>query len=132
MAEARRINPSALYGRAPYDYARVAPSGSLVFAAGACPIGPDGQVVARGDLEGQARQALDNLVLVVQEAGSSLELVLKTTVYVASTDRAGLLRVWRVVEERFSPSRPPSTLLGVGLLGYPDQLVEIEAIAAGG
>jgi enamine deaminase RidA (YjgF/YER057c/UK114 family) len=34
-----------------------------------------------------------------------------------------------VVEEAFAPARPPSTLLGVAILGYPDQLVEIEAIA---
>jgi hypothetical protein len=34
------------------------------------------------------------------------------------------------VEDAFAPHRPPSTLLGVSLLGYPDQLVEIEAVAA--
>jgi hypothetical protein len=38
-------------------------------------------------------------------------------------------RVFDLVEERFAPARPPSTLLGVALLGYPGQLVEIEAIA---
>ena len=36
---------------------------------------------------------------------------------------------WRVVEESFAPARPPSTLLGVAALGYPGQLVEIEAVA---
>jgi hypothetical protein len=38
------------------------------------------------------------------------------------------VRVWRVVEEGFAPARPPSTLLGVAVLGYPGQLVEIEAV----
>jgi enamine deaminase RidA (YjgF/YER057c/UK114 family) len=33
------------------------------------------------------------------------------------------------VEDTFAPSRPPSTLLGVAVLGYPGQLVEIEAVA---
>jgi len=129
MVKARRINPSSLYSGAPYDYATVAPSGSTVFTAGACPIGPDGQVVARGDLEGQTRQAFDNLVVVLKEAGSSLEQVLKTTVYVVTSDPADLLRVWGDVEEGFGPNRPSSTLLGVNVLGYPDQRVEIEAIA---
>jgi len=58
--------------------------------------------------------------------------VLKTTVYVASSDRAQLVRVWRVVEESFAPARPPSTLLGVAALGYPGQLVEVEAVGLSG
>jgi enamine deaminase RidA (YjgF/YER057c/UK114 family) len=39
------------------------------------------------------------------------------------------VRVWDVVAARFGSAKPPSTLLGVAMLGYPDQLVEIEAIA---
>jgi enamine deaminase RidA (YjgF/YER057c/UK114 family) len=100
-----------------------------VFAAGACPLNEAGDVVAPGDYELQARAALDNLRVALGAAGSGLEQVLKTTVYVASSDRAHLVRVWRVVEEAFAPSGPPSTLLGVAVLGYPGQLVEIEAVA---
>jgi enamine deaminase RidA (YjgF/YER057c/UK114 family) len=55
--------------------------------------------------------------------------VLKTTVYVVAADRSELVRVWDVVAERFGDARPPSTLLGVSFLGYPEQLVEIEAVA---
>jgi enamine deaminase RidA (YjgF/YER057c/UK114 family) len=62
-------------------------------------------------------------------AGSSFDQVLKTTVYVVAQDRHELVRTWNVVEEAFAPARPPSTLLGVSVLGYPDQLVEIEAVA---
>lgn len=125
----RRVNPPALYAGTPYDYAAVAPEGGLVFTAGACPLDAHGEVVAPGDLEAQTRQTLDNLASVLSEAGSSLEHVLKTTVYVAAGDRSDLLRAWSVVEERFGASRPPSTLLGVSVLGYRDQLVEIEAVA---
>jgi enamine deaminase RidA (YjgF/YER057c/UK114 family) len=123
------VNPPALYAGTPYDYAAVAPEGGLVFTAGACPLDAQGEVVAPGDLQAQARQTLDNLALALSAAGSSLEQVLKTTVYVAGGDRSDLLRVWDVVEERFGAARPPSTLLGVSLLGYRDQLVEIEAVA---
>jgi enamine deaminase RidA (YjgF/YER057c/UK114 family) len=124
-----RVNPPALYAGTPYDYAAVAPEGGLVFTAGACPLDAQGEVVAPGDLEAQARQTLDNLAVALSEAGSSLEQVLKTTVYVAGDDRSDLVRVWEVVEERFGEARPPSTLLGVSFLGYRDQLVEIEAVA---
>jgi enamine deaminase RidA (YjgF/YER057c/UK114 family) len=53
---------------------------------------------------------------------------LRTTVYVASTDRADLTAVWEIVQA--SPlAAAASTLLGVAVLGHTEQLVEIEAIA---
>lgn len=55
--------------------------------------------------------------------------MLKTTVYVVTMDRADFGAVWREVQA--SPiAAAASTLLGVSLLGYDGQLVEIEAIAA--
>ena len=88
--------------------------------------------MAPGDYGLQARAAVENLKVALEAAGSSFEEVLKTTVYVASADRDQLVRVWRVVEESFAPARPPSTLLGVAALGYPGQLVEIEAVGLRG
>lgn len=123
------ITPSGLYPDTPYVYATVAPPGRLVFTAGACPLGPDGVVVGVGDLEAQAGQTVANLVAVLGAAGTSVGAVLKTTVYVVATARHDLVRVWRVVEAAFEPHRPPSTLLGVAMLGYESQLVEIEAVA---
>jgi enamine deaminase RidA (YjgF/YER057c/UK114 family) len=125
----QRINPPGLYPDVRYDYAAIAPAGGVVFTAGACPLDAQGNIVAPGDVEGQARQALDNLVATLTEAGSSLSQVVKATVYVATSDRSDLVRVWTVVEERFGAARPPSTMLGVSVLGYRYQLVEIEAIA---
>jgi enamine deaminase RidA (YjgF/YER057c/UK114 family) len=124
------VNPPALYQGVPYAYGVVSPRSGLLFTAGACPLDGDGKVVAPGDIEAQTRQALDNLGAVLREAGSDFAHVLKTTVFVSSVDRADLVRAWNVVAERFAPARPPSTLLGVAVLGYPDQLVEIEAVAA--
>jgi enamine deaminase RidA (YjgF/YER057c/UK114 family) len=125
----RFVSASSLAPNAPYEYASVAPAGALVFTAGACPIDVAGEVVAPGDHEEQARRALENLSQALAAAGSSFEHVLKTTIYVIAADRSELVRVWKVVAAGFHPSRPPSTLLGVALLGYPGQLVEIEAIA---
>jgi enamine deaminase RidA (YjgF/YER057c/UK114 family) len=55
--------------------------------------------------------------------------VLRTTVWVASSDRADLVTAWQVVRETFGTWDPPSTLLGVTVLGFPGQLVEVEATA---
>ena len=53
----------------------------------------------------------------------------KTTVYVASTSRPDLVTAWEVYREHMGGHDVPSTLLGVAVLGYPDQLVEVEAVA---
>jgi enamine deaminase RidA (YjgF/YER057c/UK114 family) len=123
------MSSPGLYPGAPYEYAAVAREGSLVFTAGACPLDMSGTVVAPGDLEVQARKAVENLGLALIAAGSSIGHVLKTTVYVVAEDRSDLVRAWKVVEEALGEHRPPSTLLGVAQLGYPEQLVEIEAVA---
>jgi enamine deaminase RidA (YjgF/YER057c/UK114 family) len=122
------IHAPGLYAGVPYSYAAVAP-GSTVFTAGACPIDPEGAVVAPGDIARQTRQTLDNLQVALRAAGCGLDDVVKTTVYVASGDRADLVAAWGVVEDCFDNAGPPSTLLGVAALGFPDQLVEIEAVA---
>jgi enamine deaminase RidA (YjgF/YER057c/UK114 family) len=122
------VRPDGL-AETPYDYATIAPDARLVFTAGACPLDPAGNVVAPGDLEAQAKQALDNLFVALEAASSSPELVLKTTVYVVAAERSELVRVWDIVADGFHEARPPSTLLGVSMLGYPEQLVEIEVIA---
>jgi len=49
---------------------------------------------------------------------------------VASTKQADLVTAWNVVRDAFGDHDAPSTLLGVTVLGYDDQLVEIEAVAA--
>jgi enamine deaminase RidA (YjgF/YER057c/UK114 family) len=127
----RLLSPPELYEGVPYSYVAVAPAGATVFTAGACPVDADGKVVAAGDAAGQTERALDNLIVALRAAGCGLQDVLKTTVYVASSDRADLLAAWAVVEERFGSDGPPSTLLGVAALGFDGQLVEIEAVAAG-
>jgi enamine deaminase RidA (YjgF/YER057c/UK114 family) len=119
-----------LYGDVPYAYAAVAPPGGMVFTAGACPLDPDGRIVAPGDIEAQARHAIGNLLAVLEAVGCGPNEVIKTTVFVASTESADLATAWREVEQVFGSDGPPSTLLGVTGLGWPDQLFEIEAVAA--
>lgn len=87
-------------------------------------------MVAPGNVAAQMRQALVNLRVALEESGVTFADVLKTTVYVASSDQADLVAAWNEVAAAFGDHDAPSTLLGVTVLGYPGQLVEIEAVAA--
>jgi enamine deaminase RidA (YjgF/YER057c/UK114 family) len=112
----------------PPAYAHVAVAGSLVVTAGAVPLDADGNLVG-ADHASQAAQVLANLEAQLAAVGATPADVLKTTVYVVASDRAALGEVWQVVRgSRFVGAA--STLLGVSALGYPGQLVEVEAIAA--
>jgi enamine deaminase RidA (YjgF/YER057c/UK114 family) len=129
----RLVRPAELTDKAPYAYAAVASQGTrLVLTAGACPLDPAGDTVAPGDVAAQAEQVMQNLRTALREAGADLGDVLKTTVYVATTRREDLVTAWEVVRRHFGEHDAPSTLLGVSVLGYPDQLVEVEAVAAVG
>jgi enamine deaminase RidA (YjgF/YER057c/UK114 family) len=101
-----------------------------VFTAGACPLDAAGETVAPGDVAAQAEQVMQNLRIALLAAGADLGDVVKTTVYVATEERADLLTAWEVVKRHFGSHDAPSTLLGVAVLGYRDQLVEVEAVAA--
>lgn len=116
---------------APYAYAATAPAGSrVIHLAGACPLNPDGTTAAVGDVTRQARTCLENLEIALAAAGAQLADVISTRVLVATHDRAELVAAWDVVAAHFGGHDVPSTLVGVAVLGYPDQLVEIEATAA--
>jgi enamine deaminase RidA (YjgF/YER057c/UK114 family) len=125
------IRSAALTDQAPYAYAAVAHDVSrLVFTAGACPLDAAGNTVAPGDIGRQTEQVMANLVTALKAAGADLTDVVKTTVYVASNRQPDLVAAWDVVRAAFGDHDAPSTLVGVAVLGYRDQLVEVEAIAA--
>jgi len=125
------VRAADLTDEAPYAYAAIpAPGTRLVFTAGACPLDDAGETVAPGDLAAQAEQTMKNLRIALRAAGADLDDVLKTTVYVASRQRQDLVTAWEVVRRHFGDHEAPSTLLGVSVLGYPDQLIEVEAVAA--
>lgn len=126
------VRPAQLSAQAPYAYAAITPPGRTVFTAGACPLDSQGHTVAVGDFAGQARQVMANLAIALQAAGAELTHVVKTTVYVASNRQADLIGAWDVVRASFGDHDAPSTLVGVSVLGYRDQLVEVEAIAVCG
>jgi enamine deaminase RidA (YjgF/YER057c/UK114 family) len=123
------VRSARLYAGVEYAYAARASGGDLIFTAGACPLDEQGNVVAKGDVAAQMRQALANLRIALEDSGAAIEDVVKTTVYVASSDRGELAAAFDEVAGFFGDHDVPSTLLGVAVLGYANQLVEIEAIA---
>ena len=125
------IRSASLSSVAEYAYAATAPAQSrLIFLAGACPLNEDGSTAATGDYPGQAAKTIENMRIALADAGASLEDVLSTRVLVASTRQEDLVAAWEVVRDSFGDHDVPSTLMGVTVLGYKDQLVEIEAVAA--
>lgn len=129
MSPVRLLRSPSLTDTAPYAYAALVEAGALVLTAGACPLDEAGEVVAIGDVAGQATRVIANLEVALADAGCGLADVARTTVYVASADRADLVAAWQVVRAAFRDHDAPSTLLGVVALGYPDQLVEVDAVA---
>ena len=83
-----------------------------------------------GDYAGQAAKAFENMRTALADAGASVKDVLVTRVLVASGRQEDLVAAWEVVRDSFGEHDVPSTLMGVTVLGYRDQLVEIEAVAA--
>lgn len=131
MTSAVQLIRSSALADAPYAYAATAPVGSrLIFLAGSCPLDDDGSTTAPGDYAAQAARCIQTLETALHAAGATLTDVMSTRVLVASTRQADLITAWDVIHTAFGAHDVPSTLLGVTVLGYDDQLVEIEAVAA--
>ena len=109
----------------PYSQAIVA--GDLVFCAGQLGLDPATRQIVGGDIKAQTRRVLDNLEAVLLAAGSSLDRVVKTTVFLE--DIAEFAAMNEVYAERFGPHRPARSTVQVAKLPGTGGRVEIECIA---
>jgi enamine deaminase RidA (YjgF/YER057c/UK114 family) len=123
----RLVSP-ALFPPPGYSHAVVSRTPATVWTAGGVPLDASGALVGPGDVAAQTRQVLANLTVALADAGAAPAQVVRTTVYVVTSVRSDLGVVWDEVQASGFASAA-STLLGVGLLGYDGQLVEIEATA---
>lgn len=106
----------------------VVAKGTMVFVRGQ--IGQDldtSASVAIGDVTGQTEQAMANIEMLLQEAGSSLDHICKITVYIV--DPRYREAVYRVVGRWLKGVFPVSTGIVVSALARPEWLVEVDAIA---
>jgi len=100
--------------------------GNFVYTAGQLGIDPDSGDFVEGGIEAQTRRALQNLEAVLEAAGSSLENVVKTTVFLR--DMNDFVAMNGVYAEFFSENFPARSAVQVARLPN-DGAVEIEAIA---
>ena len=108
-------------------YSQAVRIGSLVFTAGQIPIDPATGKLVADDISVQTEQALKNLTAVLKAAGSSLDNVVKCTVFLKDMGEFGAMNE---VYGRFFSSNPPARS-AVQVAALPlDVRVEIEAIAA--
>lgn len=107
-----------------YRYAEVV--GNQLFVAGQVPLNADGDLVGLGDAAAQAAACLENLATLLSVHGFAVSDIRHLTVHVVG-EHQNLLDAWGAVTTWFSQDVPPATLLGAHLLGYVDQLVEIDA-----
>ena len=106
-------------------YSQAIKAGMFVFASGSLGLDPETGALASG-VEQQTRQSLSNLKAVLSEAGSSLDQVVKTTVFLADiNDYAAVNAVYA----EFFPEAPPARS-AVQVAALPKAAaVEIEVIA---
>jgi 2-iminobutanoate/2-iminopropanoate deaminase len=110
----------------PYSQAIVA-SGKYVFCSGQIPIDPaSGILVGAGSIADQTKRVMENLKTVLQAAGSSLDRVVKTTIYL--TNLGDFAHVNEVYGSYFTQDPPARATVGVAALPR-GALVEIDAIA---
>lgn len=99
----------------------------LIFTTGQIALDNQGQVVALNNAEEQTRFIFQQLEIILQEAGASLDDVVKATIYVINMD--DFPAISRVRNEFFKTSEPVSTLVEVSKLVKDGCVVEIEVIA---
>jgi 2-iminobutanoate/2-iminopropanoate deaminase len=103
--------------------------GELVYASGQIPLDPRTGVLVTGDIRDQTRRALENLKAVLDASGSSLERVVKTTVFLK--DIGDFAPMNEVYEEYLGRAKPARSTVAVADLPR-GALVEIDLIALSG
>ena len=123
---ARSVVATADAPQAIGPYSQAITLDKLVFCSGQIPLTPAG-AMAEGDISVQTRQVLANLKALLAASGSSLEHVLKTTVFLV--DMGDFAAMNAVYAEFFTSAPPARSTVQVSRLPR-DVRVEIEAIAA--
>jgi 2-iminobutanoate/2-iminopropanoate deaminase len=108
-------------------YSQAIVHAGLVYVAGQLPIDPRRPEERLADFESQARQVINNVIAIVEAAGSSRERILRTTVYIA--DVAHWPAFNAVYAQLLGAHKPARTVVPVAQLHY-GYLVEMDAIAA--
>lgn len=115
--------PLAPQAIGPYSQAQI--YNGLIYTSGQIPLNAQGEF-AQGDISMQTTQVLENLKAILQSAGSSLEKVIKTTVFLSDMNDFEALN--KVYAQYFDTHKPARSTIAVKTLPK-NSLVEIECIA---
>ncbi len=107
-------------------YSQAVRANGLIFVSGQIPVKPETGLVVEGGIAEQTRQVMKNLAAILKAAGSGLDHVVKTTVFLSDLeDFSGFNQIY---EEYFGKAKPARATVQVTCL--PKKvLLEIEAIA---
>ena len=121
------LNPKSVHLTVGYSHA--ARLGDLLFVSGQVSKNEHDETIGAGDAERQTEVVYENLKRVLEELGSGLDMIGKTTVFTTSLEHRPAIN--RVRERVFGPMGryPASTFVVVSSLAVPEWLVEIEVIA---
>ncbi|RKD27957.1 endoribonuclease L-PSP [Caminicella sporogenes DSM 14501] len=107
-------------------YSQAIKAGNLLFVSGQIPINPATGELVKGSIEDETRQCLENAKAILEEAGSSLNKVVKATVFIKDMNQFG--RINEVYGQYFAEHKPARACIEVARLPK-DVNVEIEMIA---
>lgn len=105
-------------------YSQGIKAGNYIFTSGQLPLNQNGELVS--DIEGATRQALDNIKTILESAGSSLDKVVKTVVFLRDMNDFAAMNA---VYASFFPNNPPARSAVQAARLPKDAILEIEAIA---
>lgn len=105
----------------------IAAKGTLVFISGMTSRRADGSIAGLGNVEAQTRQVCENVKAAVEEAGGTLDDIVRVDVYVRNMEHFDIIH--KVRREYFTGIAPASTMVEVNKFTSPDYLIEINAIA---
>ena len=116
--------PKAPAAIGPYSQAVLV--NGMLFTSGVIPIDPETNTLVEGDVTVQARQAIGNLKNLIEASGSSMDKVVKTTVFIKDMNDFG--KINEVYAKYFEEPYPARSCVEVARLPK-DVAIEIEAVA---
>ncbi len=128
----KAINPASMYPtvRMGYSYGTQSSGSVTLHCSGQVAWNEAGETVGGDDIGLQARQALANLKMILQEAGADVTDVVRLRTYVVNHNPSFLEPITQEISAFYDGATPAAnTLVGVQALALPQFLIEIEATA---